>query len=216
MRLELGCPVRCSDGMFGELGDVVIDPTRRRVTHLVVQPLHEHAKARLVPVGLARPANTMEPEIVASCTLAEMRRLPLVQEFAYLRVSDALAADPDWEIGVHEVFALPYYTDPAPPEADAPVAMTYDRVPKGSIELRRSSSVMSADGHRVGHVDGFIVDSEDEITHLVLDHGHLWGRREVTIPINAVARVESDAAILGLSKDEVGALEQVPVRRWTR
>jgi len=37
----------------------------------------------------------------------------------------------------------------------------------------------------------------------------------VTIPIGAVAKVESDAVTLSLSRDEVGALEPVPVHRWT-
>ena len=50
VRLDLGCPVHCSDGDFGELADVVIDPTTRRVTHLVVQPHDGAAKAVLVPV----------------------------------------------------------------------------------------------------------------------------------------------------------------------
>ena len=43
----------------------------------------------------------------------------------------------------------------------------------------------------------------------MLEHGHLWGKREVVIPIGAVARVETDAVVLTLSKDEVGALESI-------
>jgi hypothetical protein len=89
----------------------------------------------------------------------------------------------------------------------------YDRVPKHEVELRRASSVRSADGYELGEVDGFVVDGDDGITHLVLEHGHLWGRREVTIPIGAVSRVETDAVTLGLTRDEVGALPEVPGQR---
>ena len=64
--------------------------------------------------------------------------------------------------------------------------------------------MISADGHYVGEVDGFLVD-DDHITHFVLERGHLWGRREVTIPINLVAerrvRTRSRSRV---SKDEVG------------
>jgi hypothetical protein len=74
--------------------------------------------------------------------------------------------------------------------------------------------VLSSDGHHLGHVDGFVVDGEQRITHLVLEHGHLWGKRELTIPISAVAEIMSDAVTLGLSKDQVGALPSVPVARW--
>ena len=95
----------------------------------------------------------------------------------------------------------------------ANVMWQYDRIPKGEVEIRRASAVISADSHHVGHVDGFMVDG-DHIGHLVLEHGHLWGKREVVIPIGAVAHVETDAVVLTLSKDEVGALESHRVHRW--
>jgi hypothetical protein len=40
-----------------------------------------------------------------------------------------------------------------------------------------------------------------------------WGRRDVTVPIGAVAKVETDAVTLALSRDEVGDLDAVSVRR---
>ena len=92
--------------------------------------------------------------------------------------------------------------------------MTYDRIPKGEIEIRRNSSVSSQDGHDLGPVDGFMVADDGQITHLVLRRGHLWGEREITVPIAAVARVRTDAVTLALTKDAVGELPSIPVRRW--
>jgi sporulation protein YlmC with PRC-barrel domain len=220
MRLELGSPVRCSDDLFGELADVVIDPTRRRVTHLVIQPHHRHRLARLVPVELAEAAGgDAQPEISLRCTVEEVRRLAPVQEFAYLRLGEFPVNDPDWDVGIEDVLAMPYYGGTGlggyVEEPDPHVGLSYDRVPKGEVEIRRSSAVTSADGHHLGHVDGFVVDDDEQIAQLVLERGHLWGRREVTIPIGAVARVESDAVTLSLSKDEVAALEPAQVHRWT-
>ena len=91
--------------------------------------------------------------------------------------------------------------------------MYYDRVPKGEVEVRRASAVISADGHSLGEVDGFVVDADKHITHFVLERGHLWGRKEVTIPIGALARIETDEVHIALSKDEVGALPAVRVGR---
>jgi hypothetical protein len=51
-----------------------------------------------------------------------------------------------------------------------------------------------------------LVDDDERITHLLLAHGHRFGRREVAIPIAAVARVETDAVTLRLTKDEIGAM----------
>jgi hypothetical protein len=59
-----------------------------------------------------------------------------------------------------------------------------------------------------------LVDGDDQITHLVLERGHLWGRREVTVPIGAVAHVATDSVEVSLTKDEVGALPAIPVHRW--
>jgi sporulation protein YlmC with PRC-barrel domain len=212
MRLELGGSVRCEDELLGELADVVIDPTTKRVTHLVVQPQHDIAPARLVPIELAQ--ETDGQEISLRCTVEEVGQLAPVHEFAYLRLGEFPVDDPDWDVGVQELLAMPYYEpglDPASLGADA--GIVYDRIPKGEVEVRRASAVTSADGHHLGHVDGFVVDG-GQITHIVLEHGHLWGRRDLTVPIGAVTKVETDAVTLSLTKDEVGALKGVAVRRW--
>ena len=212
MRLELGGSVRCEDDLLGELADVVIDPTTKRVTHLVVQPHHDIAPARLVPIELAQDADGQE--ISLRCTVEEVRQLAPVREIAYLRLGEFPADDPDWDVGVQDLLAMPYYepgVDPVSYGAEA--GIIYDRVPKGEVEVRRASAVTSADGHHLGHVDGFVVDG-DQISHIVLERGHLWGRRDLTIPIGAVAKVETDAVTLSLSKDDVGALKGVSVRRW--
>ncbi len=98
-------------------------------------------------------------------------------------------------------------------DPDPHVVVNYDRIPKHEVEIRRSSAVMSADGHHLGHVDGFLVGG-GEAADVVLERGHLWGRREIVIPAAAVARVENDSITLTLTKDEVGALAARHVRRW--
>ena len=221
MKLELESPVRCIDGPVGELADVVIDPTSRRVTHLVVEPHGRHGLAFLVPIELAVAEDGGRPAILLHCTLEDAGRLPPVQEFAYLRLGESPANDPDWDVGIENVLGLPYYGYAGSGYAefgqalvDPHVSMTYDRIPKGEVEIRRASEVTSPDGHRLGHVDGFLVDGDDQITHLILERGHLWGQREVTIPIGAVTHVATDSVEVGLTKEEVGALPAVPVRRW--
>jgi sporulation protein YlmC with PRC-barrel domain len=222
LRLELGSSVKCTDGPFGKLADVVIDPTKRRVTHLVVEPHDDHGKARLVPIDLASADEGEPPAITVRCSLEDANQLEPVEEYAYLRLGESPDLEPGWEIGVESVLAEPYYVygggpgyETLPAGYDPHVSVTYDRIPKGEVEIRRASEVTSADGHGLGKVDGFLVDDGDAITHFVLERGHLWGRREVTVPINAVAHVHTDAVTLTLTKDEVGELPSVPVHRWT-
>lgn len=223
MRLELGKPVNCTDGPFGKLADVIIDPTKRVVTHLVVEPEGDD-KTRLVPIDLASAEDGETPAIALRCSVEEAGQLDPVEETSYIRLGESPDMEPGWEIGVEKVLAQPYYYygaagglgyEQMPADYDPHATVTYDRIPKGEVEVRRASDVTSSDGHHLGEVDGFLVDDDDAITHFVLERGHLWGRREVTIPINAVGQVFTDGVTLTLTKDEVGELPSVRVHRWT-
>jgi hypothetical protein len=151
MRLELGTPVDCADRSFGELADIVIDPSTRRVTHLVVQPHDRHDLARLVPVARAHTEATSDATISLDCTIAEINALEPIQKAAYLRLNAFPVEDPDWDVGIEEMLALPYYqsidgmgvgTQAIDP--DPRVALSYDRVPKDEVEIRRASAVTSS------------------------------------------------------------------------
>jgi hypothetical protein len=215
VRLELDKSVLCEGREVGKLGDLVVDPVAKRVTHLVVKPHHGSGISHLVPIELAEPTEQVGG-IALKCSTEELEALPPVEEFAYLRLGGELTRDADWDVGVSDVLALPYYdsTGLTGPVFVDDVGVVYDRVPKGEVELRRGSRVVAEDGDYIGDVDGFLVDGEDHITHFVLERGHLWGRREVTVPIGAVASLQSDVVELSLSKEEIGALPSHRVHRW--
>ena len=146
-RLDLGSAVHCADAEFGELADVVVDPTTRRVTHLVVRPHNRPDEARIVPVDRATNEGAA---VKLSFTVAEVEALDRMHETAYLRLGEFPVADPEWDIGVEEMLGLPYFQGIAaePLEADPHVMYAYDRVPKGDVEIRRSSAVTSPFGTR--------------------------------------------------------------------
>ena len=206
--------MRCTDAVFGELADVIVDPISRRVTHLVVQPRGHHDRARLVPIDRARPA---DEGLALDYSIAEVEALAPVTESAYIRAAESVVADPDWDVGTEDVLALPVYQEldgmGTAIDPDPHVVVNFDRIPKHEVELRRSSAVFSTDGHHLGHVEGFLVGSA-EAADIVLERGHLWGRREVVIPAAAVERVQNDRIVLSLTKDEVGALDVRRVHRW--
>lgn len=217
MRLDLGTSVRTTDEVFGDLADVVIDPIASRVTHLVIHPAHGDGVARLVPIELVENDDDESKEIRLRCSADEVTKLEHVQEFALLRLGQRPTADTDWDVGVEDVLALPYYEGTEMMGYGGGFSeggVTYDRVPKGEVEIRRASTVAATDEDFLGKVDGFVVHDE-HITHFVLERGHLWGKREITIPIGAVAKVESDAITLSLSKAQVEDLPAVRVHRWS-
>jgi sporulation protein YlmC with PRC-barrel domain len=76
--------------------------------------------------------------------------------------------------------------------------------------VRQGARVEATDG-RVGRLDEFLVDPANEhVTHLVMREGHLWGRRDVTIPVSEIDLIEEDTIYLKLDKEQVGALPTVP------
>ncbi len=75
----------------------------------------------------------------------------------------------------------------------------------GETEVGPGESVHALDGE-IGRVQRFVVNPDDhKVTHVLLEEGHLWGRREVAIPIGAVTRVDGGIR-LNITKKQVGDL----------
>ena len=72
--------------------------------------------------------------------------------------------------------------------------------------------VHASDGH-IGQVEGLVIDPDSHrVTHVVLQEGHLWGRKDVAIPISTVTRV-ADHIEVSLSKQQVQDLPPVDIDR---
>ena len=73
-----------------------------------------------------------------------------------------------------------------------------------------ASRVHATDGD-IGHVQGLVIDPRSHhVTHVLLQEGHLWGRKEVSIPISAVTRVD-DGIRLSITKQDVADLPPVDI-----
>jgi sporulation protein YlmC with PRC-barrel domain len=210
MQVELGTDVRCEGETVGKIADVVIDPATSRLTHIVVETSDE--QSRLVPAELLSEETGGDEGVALTCTADEFRALESVRDFAFLRYDEFPAPDDGSDIGVQDVVAMPAYEAVGVAEFDSNVGVAFDRIPHGDAEIRRSSPVNSSDGHRLGHAEAFVV-ADGKVTHILLERGHLWGTRDVTIPIEAVQSIETDSVTVNMSKDEVGALPSVKVHR---
>jgi sporulation protein YlmC with PRC-barrel domain len=209
MRLELGKQARLADGTFRDLVDVVIDANTNRVTHVVVEPKDEPVSARLVPMSLVEDGGRRHG-ISLSCTTETLEAMEPVRRHTYVGSGETEdQAEAGWDVGVEDMQALPQYSagfiGEVGPDLAEDVLITYDRVPKGEVELRHASAVYSADEHHMGSVEGVVVGSDDEITHLLLERGHLWWRRELAVPANAVSQIKTDMVVLGVNKSQLSA-----------
>jgi hypothetical protein len=107
---------------------------------------------------------------------------------------------------------FPYVT----PETTKREMIEVRQVPPGELAVQRGTRVEATDGY-VGHVDEFMVNPENgHITHLVLREGHLWGQKDVIIPISAVGDDRRDTVFLKLDKHQIESLPTFPLhRRWS-
>ena len=91
------------------------------------------------------------------------------------------------------------------PTPEHPKTMIEDVVPVGETQVRPGDRVHAVDGE-IGRVQGFLVNPGDgRVTHVLLQEGHLWGRKEVAIPISTVTGVDPEIR-LNLTKEQVGDL----------
>jgi sporulation protein YlmC with PRC-barrel domain len=192
--------VQCTNGACGRTTRVVINPATRQVTHLVVgfdQLFAEY----LVPVELVAEAT---PSLVRlSCNREEFATLA-----PFVEVAHVPGTVPFHPYGPGEYFSLPYVF----PEPGTALS-EHKHVPPGELAVRRGARVRATDGD-IGRVDEFLIDpAHEHITHLVLREGHLWGQRDVTIPVSEIDHIEEDTVYLKLDKHSVEALPSIPVKR---
>jgi sporulation protein YlmC with PRC-barrel domain len=202
--VHIGARVLAADGECGEVVRVTIDPVTQVLTHLVVAPAHHQALGRLVPVDLIDVVD--DDQIRLSCTMEHFRALDDAQDVRFLPGSaDVLG------YGEHSL-TWPYYALETPLSGSERDAMVVDRVPLGEVEVHRGDQVHAADGW-VGSVQGLVIDPEDHrVTHVLLQEGHLWGRKQVAIPIGATSRVGEEIRV-GLTKQQVEELPSVGLAR---
>jgi sporulation protein YlmC with PRC-barrel domain len=203
----IGAEASCTDGVCGTVRRVIIDPVARTLTHLVVEHEHGVELARLVPLDLvdATPAG-----IKIRCTLAEFEQLDLAEETQFV---PGTLSDPAY--GPGQVLSWPYYglgpgLAGVGPDIVSP-GVVYDTIPLGEVEVRHGEHVHAADGG-IGHVQGLVIERESHhVTHVLLQEGHLWDRKEVAIPISAVTSVDDEGIHLSLTKEQVQDLPPVDI-----
>jgi sporulation protein YlmC with PRC-barrel domain len=212
----MGNEVRCTDGVCGTLRRVVVDPVARSLTHLVVEPRHHERDGHLVPIDLVATAG---PEIELNCPLAEFEKLEEAQELRFLP-----GARGQWGYQQQDMLSWPYYglgiagtgvgigdTDGAGGDriaGEEGQTVSYERIPAGEVQVRRGEPVQATDG-LIGRVQGLVVDPADHhVTHVLLEEGHLWGHKQVAIPIGSVTDVR-DGVRLDLTKDQVRDLTPI-------
>ena len=215
-QFRIGTEASCSDGAVGRLCRVIVDPIAEKVTHLVIEPEHRRDPSRLVPLAVV---GAEADRIQLRCTRAEFEKLEPAEENQFIPATTGYES---YGYGPGQMGYWPYYGGGMGVAGlgigggmgvggGVPAhTVTSDTVPPGEVDVRRGDPVHATDGE-IGRVQGLVIDRGScHVTHVLLQEGHLWGRKEVAIPITAVAGT-SDGIRLKIAKQEVQDLPPVNI-----
>jgi hypothetical protein len=198
--------------MCGRSAFVLVNPVIDQVTHLVVRMDASPNIEYIIPMDCV--VETIAETIRLRCSKAELEKMePFIKTtFIQEKVPDRYAASGGGMTGMGSFYYMPYVT----PEITVYETRRDQQIPLGELAIRRGTRIEATDGY-VGHVDEFVINPENNhITHLVMREGHLWGKKDVMIPILATGKTRDDTVFLKLDKHEIEALPTFPVHRlWS-
>jgi uncharacterized membrane protein/sporulation protein YlmC with PRC-barrel domain len=199
LEIPMNADVLCVDGKAGKITQVIVDPRRRAVTHIVVK--HGLSGDRLVPI---EQIDKSGPNLVQlKCSVAELTEMEPFSTTHYADDTfDSYVAYTAYYDGMGDPYVFP--TTPMP------ITQVDEAIPPGERALMPGAKVEATDG-TVGTVGELIVDSESgEITHFRLQTSGFWGKKDVVLPISAVQSAEENVVHIKLDKKALKSLPALP------
>ena len=197
--IPLDCSVQCEDGSCGKTTHVIVNPVSHLPTHFALrdETLPDNP-TRLVPTALVREVTPKQITLDCARTDVEAMR-PFVVEHM-IQQSPSGTTDP-YAYSAQYVFNDTAY-------ASVPV----EELPKGTVGIVSGMDVIASDGD-VGKLDQLVLDPKSgEITHIRMHRGHLWGRKDIVVPLTEISYVTADSVHLKLDKKTVKELPDVETR----
>ncbi len=209
--ISLDAKVVCVDGECGKSTHVIVERNSQKVTHFVVK-VSNLLESRKHLVSIDQVVRTTPESIALGCTKEELAAMPPFTEMRFLNPVtykyEALEDFSDKAIADRTSYLM--WSDPTmggDMSTDIfSMPVEEEIIPAGEIAIHRGASVEATDGH-IGRIEEFLLDPQDRhITHLVLEEGHLWHKKELTLPMSAIARMDEDYIYLNLDKETVRSL----------
>jgi len=211
MNIPLNAQVECTDGVcwhvIGRSVFILINPVIDQVTDLVVKEDASPHTEYIVPLDLV--AETTADTIRLNCTRAELEKMEPFTKTTFIQEKIPTMNFGYRGGGIGTYFYLPYIT--AKTIMQMPVE--HQQIPLGEMAVRRGTRVEATDGY-VGKVDELVVGPDHGyMTHLVMREGHLWGKKDIIIPLSALGDIRDNTIFLKLDKRQVESLPTFPVHR---
>ena len=208
----LDAKVVCTDGECGRLSHVIIDENSKKITHFAVKnsnPLASHQY--LVPIESV--INGSPESIQLSCKRIEVFRMPAFTEMRFFNPItskyESLKDFSDEAVAAFNTRMMCF--DSSTGKDRCSMTIETELIPAGEAAVSKGASVEATDGH-IGRLEEFVIDSNDENNaRLVLEEGHLWHKKELTLPLSAIAHINEDRIYLNLSRKAIRLLPKVAI-----
>ena len=202
MDIPIGVNVMCGVEVCGRSTYLVINPVNDEITHIVVAEKAFPNIERLVPVD--NILETSPESIRLRGTVKDLNEMDSFMETDFIGSDDVEATLP---------YEDPYLYWPYGMYDEMPMPLEYQHIPVGEVVIRRGAQVKATDG-KVGKVDEFLINPVNgRISHLVMREGHLWGAKDVTIPVSEIEKIDDEMVYLKLDKQAISSLPSIPVKR---
>jgi len=203
MEIPVGVEVICGSEVCGHSMYLLINPVNDQVTHLVVAEKSFPHTEHLVPIEWISESTATATRL--HCSPDELAGLEMFMQSDYLK-PDELEGPSTYD---ESVLLWPYCSYLNSQEE------LYEHIPAGEVAIRRGSRVKATDGN-IGTVDEFLINPlTDRISHIVMRKGHLWGAKDVSIPVSEIEKIDDDIVYLKLDRKTVAALHGRPIhRKW--
>lgn len=201
-RFPLHARVECTDGACGESVAVIVNLNAGAVTHLVVADRSfPRSVQRLVPIE--QVDQTGSHEIRLRCSEDDLAGMRPFAEVEYIETVEP-GDDPN----------DPAYVPPlVTPSQVTLLPVEVEHLLPVELAVRRGTRVEATDGD-VGALGELMLDPESgHLTHFILQEGHLWGKKEIALPLSVVDRVDEHTVYLKLDREAVKELPAIPVQR---
>ncbi len=199
MKLPLDVKVECTDGTAGHTYAIIIDPAAQRVTHVVVKGKGDLVGEFVVPLEMIEQATPYG--LILRLSLEKLAAAPRFDQTIIVSDNASSAGD----VSVYPVVDTMNFG-----AASLPAYVQVEQVPGTGIPLHVGAHVDAADG-RVGKIDEIIINRDTgDIDYITLLHGHLWGKKEICVPVAEVDHMADDVIYLKLDKASVEALPVLP------
>jgi uncharacterized protein YrrD len=201
MDIPINAKVYCQDKFCGHAKAVILNPINDVVTHVVVKESKNSHAERLVPIDMIDAILADNIHLKLNTTM--LQNLPSLYDVEYIQTTVSHFI---------ETTDLAFMEPVIVPEKKILTEKNY-HIPSNELPVKRGTHVFSADGYDIGTVNEFLVNQNGgNITHLVLREGHIFGKKDVFIPVKEIKTINESEIHLVLDKKNIERLPAIPAQ----